>query len=170
MRRRSVRLKGHDYTRPGSYYVTLCTANRECLFGDVIQGKMELNALGRIVETEWRKTADIRPNVAVDEFVVMPNHVHGILVMRRGERCKRGPREARFGQPVAGSVAAIIGQFKSVVTKTINRERDTPGADVWQRNYYDRVIRNDRELRRIREYIRNNPAQWAKDRENAGNP
>jgi REP element-mobilizing transposase RayT len=170
MRRRSVRLRGHDYSRPGSYYVTLCTANRQCLFGDVIHGTVELNALGRIVEEEWRKTATIRPDVELDEFMVMPNHVHGILVIRRGERQNCGSRVARFGRSVAGSVAVIVGQFKSVVTKTINRERGTPGANVWQRNYYDRVIRNDQELNRIREYIRNNPNQWAEDRENTQIP
>jgi REP element-mobilizing transposase RayT len=176
--RRSIRLKGCDYSRPGAYFITICTQNRECLFGKVAAGKMRLNALGRIVWEEWFRTAEIRPYVRLNEyeFVVMPNHVHGIIWSEDppanyadtvGSRRRRAPTMVeQFGKPVRGSIPTIVRAFKSAVTKRINQMRNTPGAPVWQRNYYEHIVRDENELNRIREYINNNPLNWAMDQDN----
>ena len=165
--RRSIRLKGYDYAGAGAYFVTICAQNRECLYGEIMNGKMVLKDAGEIVADEWIKTGDIRDKIILDEWVVMPNHFHGILVIddRRGT-ARRAPTVEQFGKPVSGSIPTIIRAFKSAVTKRINEMRKTPGVKIWQRNYYEHVIRNDNELNRIREYITNNPAQWELDREN----
>ena len=166
--RRSIRLKGYDYSQAGAYFVTVCTQNRECLFGEVIDGEMVLNDIGKIVAGEWMKTGAIRNNVALDKWVVMPNHFHGILVVDDGRgTAHRAPTVEQFGQPVSGSIPTIIRSFKSAVTKRINEIRKTPGEKLWQRNYYERIIRNENELNHIREYIANNPMKWKLDR---GNP
>ncbi len=178
--RRSIRLHGYDYTQPGAYFVTICTEGRACWFGEVRDGKMQLNALGEIVREEWFRTADVRPNVVLyrDEFVVMPNHVHGIIwiveddgaavvgATRRVAPTTRVAPTAPPHGPVSGSVGAIIGQFKSAVTKRINAQRGTPGAPLWQRNYYEHIIRDEESLNRIRQYILDNPRRWAYDRNN----
>ena len=202
--RRSIRLKGYDYARPGGYFVTIVTHGRECLFGAVVDGEMRLNALGETVREEWFRTADVRPYVVLyeNEFVVMPNHIHGIIwivdddvgatrpvgttrpvgatrpvgttrpvgatrpVVGATRRVAPTPTPTQTG-PTPGSIGAIIGQFKSIVTKRINRYRGTPGVPVWQRNYYDHIIRNENDWRRIRAYIVNNPANWARDRNNS---
>jgi len=165
--RRSIRLQGYDYSRIGAYFVTVCTYHRLCLFGEIIDGRMALNDAGRIVEQCLNEISRHFPHVELDEFIVMPNHVHGIVVIanRRGTAC-RAPTTEQFGRPVTGSMPTIIRSFKSAATKRIDELRNTPGAAIWQRNYYEHVIRNDDELNRIREYIANNPAQWAIDREN----
>lgn len=165
--RRSIRLQGYDYTLAGAYFITICTWNQECLFGD-----MRLNAAGRAVADKWIKIGVIRHAIDLDEWVVMPNHFHGIVVIAGGgdpardrgtaRRCPYGGKQ--FGQPVSGSIPTIVRSFKSAATKRINELRDTPGAKLWQRNYWEHIIRNESELHRIREYIRNNPAQWEFDR------
>jgi REP element-mobilizing transposase RayT len=177
--RQSIRLPGWDYRCPAAYFVTVCTHDRVCIFGEVIDGRMALNTYGRIVVEEWRRTEQIRDRVVLDAFMVMPNHVHGVIVItadgrastddvttnRRGtgHRAPTG-NERRFGQPRSGSLSTIVGAFKSAVTRRINRLRDTPGDPVWQRNFYERIARNQRELDRIRTYIRRNPARWHRDR------
>ena len=170
--RRSLRLSGYDYSQNGAYFVTVCTQNRECLFGKIENGEMLLNNAGRIVLEEWVKTAEIRSNIELDECVVMPNHFHGILVVsdRRGT-ARRAPTMERFGQPVSGSIPTVIRSFKSAVAKRINEMRQTPALQLWQRNYYEHVIRNESEWNRIRQYIIDNPMRWNMDRENprAGN-
>ncbi|MCE5249864.1 transposase [bacterium] len=190
--RRSIRLAKYDYSQAGAYFVTICTRYRECLFGEVIAGEMKLNAFGQIVVEEWFKTGVIRPRIRSDAFMVMPNHVHGILVIDDG--CCRGtldgrgtlhrapttttiqrshiittqhvPTVERFGKPTPDSIPTIVRLFKSAATKQINELRQMPGVAVWQRNYYEHIIRNDTELGYIREYIATNPARWAEDREN----
>jgi putative transposase len=162
--RRSIRLAEYDYADAGAYFVTVCANGRECLFGEITDGVMVLNGFGVIVREEWLRTSEIRKEIILDEFVVMPNH--GIIVITNDVGATQ--RVAPTG-PVSGSVGAIIGQFKSAVTKRINQIRDNPGVPVWQRNYFERVIRNDRELTAIREYIVNNPVKWAMDRENPVN-
>jgi REP-associated tyrosine transposase len=124
-----------------------------------------LNDLGKIVATEWLRTPEIRPNVTLDEFVVMPNHVHGLLAMEAFRRGVSHTPSETFHSP-AQTVGAIVRGFKSATTKRINEVRQTPGAPVWQRNYYEHVIRNEQELSRIRKYVADNPLQWALDREN----
>ena len=175
--RRSIRLADYDYSQPGAYFITICTQDKVCLFGKVIDGEMHLNAFGWIVDEEWQKTAQVRSNVLLDEFVVMPNHVHGIiriiedLATGTADRAQNvvgatrrvAPTKRPTGPP-SGSVGAIMAQFKSLVTKRINRLRGTPGAKVWQRNYWERVVRNEQELDRIRRYIEENPLRWYFDR------
>ena len=170
--RRSIRLKEYDYLQPNAYFITICAYNKECIFGGIIDARMILNELGKIVWNEWNKTAQIRKNVNVDEYVVMPNHMHGILMIIDGcdvgETRRVAPTERPKG-PAFGSVGAIIGQFKSIATKRINALRGTPGLPVWQRNYYEHIIRNEKDLDEIREYIINNPIKWDLDEENLRN-
>jgi len=163
--RRSIRLPHYDYGDAGTYFITLCVQNRRCLFGQVVDRSMVLNELGRIVATEWRRTAEIRPNVAVDEFVVIPNHFHALLAMERSRRGVSHTPSEKFHSP-AHTLGAIVRGFKGITTKSINELQGTRGAMLWQRNYYEHVVRNDHELQRIREYIANNPLQWALDRQN----
>lgn len=173
--RRSIRLKGYDYSRAGAYFVTICVQNRACLFGDIVDGEMVLNPSGQIVADEWIKTAEIRNEIELDEWVVMPNHFHGIVWIRHGGgttgdcrgTARRAPTVEQFGKPVAGSLPTIVRAFKSAVTKRINQTRKTPGMTLWQRNYWEHIVRNDHELNRIRQYIINNPANWQYDRENS---
>jgi REP element-mobilizing transposase RayT len=123
-----------------------------------------------MVETEWRRTGELRANVVLDEYVVMPNHFHGILLVKDdGRGTARGAPTTveRFSRPTEGSVPTIVRSFKSAVTKAVNRARQTPGARVWQRNYYEHVIRYEESLSEIRGYIACNPARWAFERENA---
>jgi putative transposase len=174
--RHSIRLKGYDYTQAGAYFVTVCTKDRACLFGDVADGEMRLNQIGYIVRQCWLAIPEHFPRVLLDEFMVMPNHVHGIIVIIRAThnvgathaspQPNASPLRARPHGPQRQSVASIVGSFKSAATKRINEHRGTPGTPVWQRNYYEHIIRNDESLNRIRQYIMNNPLQWTLDREN----
>ena len=163
--RRSIRLPHYDYSQSGVYFITVCVQHQRCLFGDVIDGSIVLRDLGKIVAAEWRRTAEIRSNVGVDEFVVMPNHLHGLLVIEAFRRGVSHTPSDRFHSP-AQSLGAIVRGFKASTTRLINEFQGTPGLMLWQRNYYEHVVRNDDELRCIREYIANNPAQWVVDREN----
>ena len=165
--RKLTRLTGFDYTLSGAYFVTLVTWNRQHLFGQIIDSEMHLSSIGEIVSRVWANTAIIRPNVHVDVFVVMPNHLHGIIIIDgngRGETVSRPDKEISGIQ--SGSLGAIIGQIKSISTKNINTHRSSPGAPVWQRNYYDHIIRDEAEMERIYQYILQNPSSWADDPEN----
>jgi putative transposase len=164
-RRRSIRLPDYDYTTPGAYFVTLCTQEKRCLFGDVVAGQMQLNKAGIIVMQCWREIPEHFPYVELDEFVVMPNHVHGILVFHencRGIACY-APTAAGFGKMVSGSLPTVIRSFKSAVTRGINKMRRTPSLPVWQRSFYEHVIRKKEDLAVIREYIANNALRWEFD-------
>ena len=167
--RRSIRLKGHDYAQPGAYFVTVCTRGRACLFGHVLNGEMHPNDAGEVVREQWLRTAQMRPNVELDAFMIMPNHLHGIVVIH--ETCRgtlqRAPTQTeRFGQPTSNSIPTIVRLFKSATTTRINVARGAPGTPIWQRGYYEHVVRNDAELTAIREYILANPAQWDEDENN----
>jgi len=167
--RRSIRLKEYDYSQTGAYFITICAYNKECIFGDVVDGKIILNQYGEIVKAEWLKTFDIRKNLILDKYIVMPNHFHGIIMIVDGHDVGATRRVAptkRPNGPVPASIGAIIGQFKSIVTKRINAMRNTTGLPVWQRNYYEHIIRNEDELNQIREYIADNPIKWELDEEN----
>ena len=166
--RHSIRLRGYDYAQTGAYFVTVCAQDRACLFGDVIDGVMRLNDSGRIAADEWTRSGTLRTEIAIDEWVVMPNHVHGIVVITGGD-ARRGDRPvAPTPGPRPRSLGAMIAGFKSAATTRINEQRGTPGAPVWQRNYYEHIVRDEDDLNRIRQYIRENPAHWASDRENPG--
>lgn len=179
--RRSIRLHGYDYTQPGYYFVTICTANRQCLFGQIIEGKMQLNRSGKLICWHWKRIPKHFHDVCLDEHVVMPNHLHGIIrivgakhsnnaVAYYQENLDSNASPLRVPIRPAGtqpqSLAAVIQNFKSITTRKINRILRTPGSTIWQRNYYEHVIRNEESLNRIREYIIYNPARWMHDREN----
>ncbi|MCL6613548.1 MAG: transposase [Firmicutes bacterium] len=177
--RRSIRLKGYDYSQPGVYFVTICTQNRECLFGEVVDGVMRLGVYGQIVAETWQwLAAQYSSYITLDEWVVMPNHLHGIIVIRDsydgigdsnitglydGSR-RGGSRTAPTG--IHKPLGRIIGAFKTVSTKRINELRGTPGMVIWQRNYYEHIIRDEESLKRIRQYILDNPLHWYFDKEN----
>jgi REP element-mobilizing transposase RayT len=161
--RRSIRLRQYDYAEAGAYFLTICTYHRECLFGDVIDGEMHLNQWGDLVRDEWLRTAVLKPHIRLDTLMIMPNHVHGVVWIRGEGTARRAPTIGRFGALIAGSLATIVGAFKSACTRRINEMRNTPTLPVWQRNYFEHVVRNEAELLRIREYIASNPVRWAED-------
>jgi len=134
------------------------------MLGNVVNGEMRANKFERIIETEWLKTPQIRSSVELDEYVVMPNHFHAILFVTRRGVSQYAPTN-KFRSP-SQTIGSIIRGFKSAVTKRTNKLRNSPSTPVWQRNYYERVVRNENELNRIREYIQNNPLKWELDREN----
>lgn len=171
--RRSIRLKGYDYSQPGAYFITLVSYRRDEIFGEVVNTEMKLSALGQIAWDEWMKTAKLRPYVQLfdDEFVVMPNHVHGIIWLAGdaasvGARRRRAPTDAveKFGRPIPGSIPTIVRAYKSAVTYAINRAQNIHGTPVWQRNYYEHIARNEAEIRGFWNYIDNNPRKWEEDK------
>jgi putative transposase len=184
--RHSIRLKEYDYTQPGAYFITICAYQRMHIFGEVVNGEMVLNETGKIARAEWFKTAELRPYVKLheDEFMVMPNHAHGIIwiVDKAGVPCRHIPDWAgqragqrpvptteSFGKPVRGSIPTIVRAYKSAVTYVVNNTQNMRGAVLWQKNYYEHIIRNDRELNNIGWYIVNNPYNWLLDRDNLQN-
>lgn len=168
-KRRSIRLPGYDYRDGGVYFVTICTKKKEHLFGKIRNGMMGLNEYGCVVADCWQSIPTHFPGVELDAFIIMPNHIHGLLYVDdqscRGMAC-HAPTQRKFGKPIASSLPTIIGSFKSAVTKRINSLRDEPGAPVWQRNYYERIVRNHDETIRIRRYIHHNPHQWDRNDDN----
>jgi REP element-mobilizing transposase RayT len=176
--RQSIRLKGYDYAQSGAYYVTVVVQNRDCLFGEIADGQMRLNAFGEIVQTCWNDLPNHYPHVELDAFVVMPNHVHGVIVINDtvGASLKLAPTTDIAPTDIATMDAApanmkrhglpeIVRGFKTFSARRINELRGTPGVPVWQRNYYERVVRDGHALNRIRQYIVNNPKRWVIDRE-----
>jgi len=168
-RRRSIRLREYDYTQPGAYFITIVAHARAMLFGEIAGGATRLNEVGRIVEDEWQKSSVIRCEIELDVFVVMPNHIHGIVNIIDSDVGATGRSPLRNGPPPR-SLGAFVAGFKSSVTKRVNEMRHSPGAAVWQRNYYEHVVRGDGELLRVREYVLNNPIEWENDRENPSRP
>ena len=181
--RRSVRLKAYDYSQVGGYYVTIVTLWRDCLFGEVVDGGMQVNVLGKIVKECWSDIPIHFPNVTTDVFVVMPNHVHGILCIHEkdrvatssfpsvvGARTRRGTiyraptKTEQFGKPTVGSLPTIVRTFKGSVTRRAGRELNT--GNIWQRNYYEHIVRDQSDYERIAGYILDNPLNWDKDEEN----
>jgi putative transposase len=130
---------------------------------------MKLNDFGIIAHNEWKATATMRSDIELDEFVVMPNHIHGILIINRRGTMHRAPTSEQFGLPTSDSIPSIIRGYKAAVTVRINRMRQTYRAKIWQRNYYEHVIRSEPELNSIREYIQYNAAGWAEDENNPAN-
>ncbi len=176
----STRLRGWDYSSPGLYFVTICAKNRVCYFGDVVNGEMNLSPIGDIVADEWQKTPQVRANVQLDEWAVMPNHLHGIIWITHTVETGRRPvstrrpvsettRSETFHRNVStglqpNSLGSIIGQIKSVCTKRIRAEGH--GDFDWQERFHDEIIRNERALDAVRAYIINNPTNWDKDKDN----
>ncbi len=158
--RQSMRLQDYDYTQSGIYFVTLCTYRYARLFGHIVDGNMQLSELGQLVEQEWQRTAEVRTTVEIDMYVVMPNHLHGLLFMSESQ-AGHGAKSSMTMQ--ANSLGSIIAQFKSIVTKRSRELIDPPRFPIWKRNYYDHVVRNEKDLDRIRRYIIANPARWRED-------
>ena len=158
--RRSIRLRAWDYTSRGAYFVTICTQDRVPLFGEVRDGRMRLNEAGAIVADTWRWLSAQYTHVTLDESCVMPNHLHGFLIVGGG-----GSRTAPATNADTPSkpVGRLIGAFKTVSTKHVNLARRSPGATVWQRNFWEHIIRDGDEIDRIRAYIRDNPLSWSID-------
>ena len=189
--RKSIRLSEYDYSFPNWYYITICTHERRSLFGNINNGKMILNKLGNIVDDEWIKTKELRKNVDLDYYTIMPNHLHGIIIIEqsiedvgatrrieptdlqsRGElnspttdnsgRIQYAPTKNNFKSP-SHSLGAIVRGFKSSVTKRLRELRGNSELKIWQRNYYEHIIRNEIDLQNIRQYITLNPLKWEID-------
>jgi putative transposase len=171
--RRSIRLRHYDYSQAGAYFVTVCTQNRECLFGEIVDRTMVLSDAGKMIQMVWDKLPIQYDGVDIDQFIVMPNHVHGILVL-----VGAGPRacpDLKTGRPqgVAPTISLpdVLHRFKTYTTTQyrigVNQSQWSPfSGKLWQRNYYEHIIRVEEDLYKIREYIFNNPAGWDKDEEN----
>ena len=157
--RSSIRLKGYDYSQAGAYFVTVCTEGRQCLFGDVIDERMKLNEAGRMVQQTWEHLPTRFSSVTLDTFMVMPNHVHGIIAIVEAEP----NRGAASSAPTLGD---IIRAFKSISAIRVNRLLARSGQPLWQRNYYEHIVCDEAELDRVRQYILDNPAKWPEDKEN----
>jgi putative transposase len=157
--RRSIRFPKQDYSRIDFYFVTLCVEKRECLLGAVVDRRVQLSREGQTASWAWESLPKHYPHLRLDAFVVMPNHIHGILELRELD-LRDGQR--RHGLP------EIVRAFKSFSARRINRHRGTPGAPVWQRNYHDRILRDEGDLEPVRRYILENPAKWQEDPENPG--
>ena len=155
--RRSIRLPDCDYRSPGMYYVTLCAYERGTLFGEVIGGEVQLNASGQIVADTWRWLATRYPYLSLDAWVIMPDHLHGIIAI--GDAPCEVSDDTEI--PAIKPLGQIIGAFKTVSTKAINDGRDTPGMAVWQRNFWEHIIRNQVDHDRVRAYIQDNPRRWS---------
>jgi len=171
--RRSIRMCGYDYSLLGAYYITICSFERRNIFGEIAEGKMILKEYCRIVQEHWDAIPDHFPNAELWGDVVMPNHFHGIVFINpeEGEAClaptrTRNPISSPGATLKSNSLGSIIAAFKSSVTKKINGHRRSPGVPVWQRNYYEHIVRNDKELLQIQEYIESNPLNWELDSEN----
>lgn len=195
-------LRGHNYAAPGGYFMTLCTQGKRCVFGRIESGKMQLNPAGRAVHQAWLGLPERFPSLYLDAFVVMPNHMHGVLVfigeglappadvaartpvdavsidfaqssifapaMVVGDPAEGGASPAPTGCPFA--LGDVVRAFKSLSTVAVNRVLRRRGVQLWQRNYYEHIVRNGDDLDNIRRYVFDNPLRWALDPENPAPP
>ena len=185
--RRSIRLQGYDYTRQGAYFVTICTRNRACLLGDIVEGRMHLSEAGRLAQVAWEYLPHHYPHVQIDVWVIMPNHMHGIVILTKEQATDDDMRVGADPKTDVGAISKInvgagfkpaptiptrhglseiVRAFKTFSARRINALHNTVGAPFWQRNYYEHIIRNQSALDRIRQYIADNPARWSEDLEN----
>jgi len=172
--RQSMRLQGYDYSTPGFYFITICTNQKECLFGGVVNGKMYMNECGVVALDYWKRIDTRYPNTIIHEHIVMPNHIHGIIeivnvnpfvgAIHESPLQRNANPELYRNHRRKMLIPKIIGWYKMNTAKQINLIRKTPGTKIWQRGYYDHIIRNEESLFHIQEYIKNNPMNWNKDR------
>jgi len=181
--RRSIRLKGYDYSSEGAYYVTIVAQGRECLFGEIVDGEMKLNEAGEMVVRWWNELPNKFPNIELGEFVVMPNHFHGIIfimanvgadlrVCPDGEENTSTQKGEHVGSPLRKTLSQMVQWFKTMTTneyiRGVKQSNWKPFiGKVWQRNYYEHIIRNEKELQQKTDYILVNPSRWDEDDENA---
>ncbi len=170
--RRSIRLKGYDYSKSGIYDITICAHGRICLFGEIERKQMILNQLGRLVNEDWQKLKKHWPHVDLMECIVMPNHLHGILVIKAEKlrglgTINRAPtnKVEMFGKPTEGSIPTILRLFKAGITRQVGESTAMRGiyGRIWQKGYYEHIIRSEEELRARILYIKDNPKNWDKD-------
>ncbi|MEW5942070.1 MAG: transposase [Chloroflexota bacterium] len=164
--RRSIRLREFEYSAAGAYFVTVCAYTKQRLFGDIMDGEMKLNPFGEILRDEWLRSEAMRPEIKLDAFVIMPNHLHGIVGICRADEVSTWAHSRAPLQRTAKSLGSFVAQFKASATRRINAWRSKPEIRVWQRNYYEHILRNEAELDRARQYIVENPLKWELDREN----
>ncbi len=177
--RKTIRLPNYNYSSPDDYFVTICTKNKQHYFGEIIDNTMYLSKIGLFVRDCWLEIPDHFKYVELDEFAVMPNHIHGIISiigttdvgachgMPLRANCEPTINEYKFGKPQPNSIPMIINQFKGTITRCCRKNNIHDFQ--WQRNYFERIIRNEHELNKTREYIINNPYNWANDRNNPAN-
>lgn len=171
----SIRLKDWDYSSYGYYFVTICTKDKECFFGNINDGKVSLSDIGIIANNNWIRIPEHLKNANLDEFKVMPNHIHGIIIIENqkyGEEIRKGVSYNKstinkFSKPIKGSLSIIINQFKSSLTRWCHKNGNYDFS--WQSKFYDHIIRNEKSLQKIREYIVNNPLKWELDEYNPKN-
>ncbi len=192
--RQSIRLPGYDYTQPNTYFVTICAYQKECLFGDIRDGEIRLNGIGKDVQDRLQISIQMCEEIRLDEFIIMPNHIHfivwivgahamrpptGITIGKRpSQHFTQSPLEQVRSEQVRPegvwhtplrrprSLSSFVGLFKSATTSRFRKTANGDGQNLWQRNYFERVIRSEGELMRVREYILENPLQWELDTEN----
>jgi len=180
--RRSIRLKEYDYSSPGEYFVTICAFQRKCIFGNIINESVHLSHAGEIIKRYWEGIPKHYENVALDEFIVMPNHIHGIIVLTEPVGANSNPPNkinlvgAIHESPLQTirqrrnmKLSKIIGRFKMTSSKEINLMCQTQGIPVWQRNYYEHIIRDEKDFENTRDYIIHNPLKWFCDNDNLQN-
>ncbi len=169
--RRSIRLHGADYLEPGAYFVTICAAERANIFGKIDNARAVLSSLGEIVRACWVQIPEHFSAATLKEFVVMPNHLHGIIGLTVGARYivpldRKAQTLERFQKPVKGSIPTIVRTFKAAVARQAKKELGMKGDDIWQRNYFERVLRDGKEYADTSRYILENPQRWEWDKEN----
>lgn len=154
--RKHLRLRGYDYAFPGAYFVTICSVGRCPVFGSVNEGRIVLSPIGEIVRAEWIALSERFPRLVLDEFVIMPNHLHGVLAFV-GHSGGASPCPTLF---------EVIGAFKSISTIKVNKLSRRPGVPLWQRSYHEHIVRTGEDLRKIQRYVLENPLMWSLDPEN----
>ncbi|TAF63036.1 MAG: hypothetical protein EAZ55_14575 [Cytophagales bacterium] len=169
--RRSIRLKGYDYSQAGLYFITICCQNRICRFGKIENGEMILNQFGQIAYHEWPKLAERFPNMELDVFQIMPNHMHGIILLKNPVGATlavaQNDDDMWAGASPAPTVSDMVGAYKSLVANgclEIYKSNNETMGKIWQRNYWEHIIRNEKSYHTISEYIINNPAKWNDDK------
>ena len=168
-RRKPSRLSGYDYTLPRAYFVTICSHNRRYIFGSVSEGVFIPNQIGQIVQTEWQRSEIIRLELIIDSWVLMPNHLHGIVWILADHNhvgaTGRSPlrKDNNISGPPKKSLGSFIAGFKAASTSAIHQKVGPISHPIWQRNYYDHIIRNERDLEHHRRYILENPLSWELD-------
>ena len=166
-----MRLRGYDYSSQGAYFITICTYQRACIFGKIIDDQMQLSPFGQIAKDCWQQIPTHFPNVDLNEYVIMPNHLHGIIGIKYPVADGQLKTTEKFGNMMRpGALSTIVRSFKSATTRQINILRDAPGTPIWQRNYYDHIIRDAVSYEQIQHYIRHNPLSWQIDQLHPDNP